>query len=417
MTITSNKKPLGIYVHIPFCLQRCPYCGFYSNAVLREGAPEETREYFGLLVKELEFRAEPIKDLYYVDSIYFGGGTPSLADPSLISGLLSEVSGMFTVTDGCEISMESNPGTLDGNSLKGYREAGVNRLSIGAQSFDDGILRKLGRIHDSSDIEAAFSLARGAGFDNISMDLMFSVPGMGMDEWARSLESMLGLGPEHVSFYGLQIEDGTKYYDMLTAGEIKETGDEEDREMYRHAVGILKDNGYRHYEISNAALPGFECRHNMKYWTFEDYLGIGASSSSFMGGVRTTNKAGGHGEAVAALSEMPCGTDPAPGVDNGDGAPGLTQLFSERHVNSERDSAGEYCFTALRLPAGIDRNDFRRRYGKDVLDYFGISEAGTREHDEYAGYIKEGKIKEDAGSISLTESGIDISNGIMTLFI
>lgn len=414
-------KPLGIYIHTPYCVRRCPYCGFYSNAIGQSCL--DIADYFDLLKQELKLRSD-IADAYYVDSIYFGGGTPSLAEPELIGGMIDEIASVYDVTDDCEISMEANPGTLSGVSVKtqlahvaaagecggsgaeeapyfttadavsrlnAYRAAGVNRLSLGVQSFDDSVLRTLGRIHSADDARRAYSEAREAGFDNVSMDLMFGVPGQTGEIWESTVEELASMLPEHVSFYSLQIEEGTKFYNDYKMGDMVPVSDEEDRCMYHSAIEILREHGYRQYEISNAALPGRECRHNMKYWTFCDYLGIGASASSFMDGVRRTNPGTGYQDFVR------------------DGLP--ESGLPENHRNSDFDNAADYMITGLRLADGIDEEDFTSRFGKTVWEMYPDAKKELRE------FFDDGIIVEEDGRLYISEQGFDVSNKIMEVFV
>lgn len=405
-------KPLGIYIHIPFCLRRCPYCGFYSNACGNDGR-EEIYEYFKILRKELEFRRKEDEGPHLVDSIYFGGGTPSLAEPGLISEMIDEISSLYDVSDDCEISMEANPGTIAGDHesesyvvafgaekagnysgverLRSYRQAGVNRLSLGVQSFDDGVLRTLGRIHSADDARRAFDDSRTAGFDNVSMDLIFGVPGQTKATWADTIDELASMLPEHVSFYSLQIEEGTRFYKDYKMGDMIPVTDEEDRWMYHSAIQTLRGCGYRQYEISNAALPGKECRHNMKYWTFCDYLGIGASASSFMDGVRRTNPGAGYRDFADQ------------------GFPESELL--EDHMNSGFDNAADYMITGLRLTEGISEADFKARFGKSVWEMF------LDAQDELKEFAADGDIIEENGRLTVTEKGFDISNKILSLFV
>ena len=391
-------KNLGIYIHVPFCVRRCPYCGFYSSACGMNGYEEEISEYFRLLLRELDLRAQSLSAPYYVDSIYFGGGTPSLADPSLISGMIDHINGQFKVSTDCEISMEANPGTLTEYRLKAYRDAGVDRLSMGLQSFDDDVLRTLGRIHSSDDFIRCYEDARAAGFRNISADLMFGVPGQTLSVWEDTVEKLASMLPEHISFYSLQIEEETPFYNEYKMGDMKPVSDEEDREMYHTAIRILKDHGYSQYEVSNAALPGHECRHNLKYWTFCDYLGLGASASSFMDGVRWTDPGDGYDDFVRrGLPE--------------DG------LYEYRR-NTDFDNAADYMITGLRLSSGVDENDFRTRFGKSVWEMFPDA------RDELKEFFDGGAVVEEEGAatgqsqrLRITECGFDISNRIMECFV
>lgn len=393
-----TMRPLGIYVHIPYCVRRCPYCGFYSNAADGDAdLSQDIENYFGLLKKELEFRKANSDSSYYVDSVYFGGGTPSLAKPALIGGLIDKISSLYDVSDDCEISMEANPGTLSGKQnppadrLRAYKSAGVNRVSIGAQSFDDDVLRTLGRIHTAGDAQRAFDDARAAGFDNVSMDLMFGVPGQTEETWESTVGILVSMLPEHVSFYSLQIEEDTKFYQDYKMGDMVPVTDEADRRMYHTAIQLLKDNGYEQYEISNAALPGHECRHNMKYWTFRDYLGIGASASSFMNGIRRTNP--GTEYNVFALDGFP---------DSG---------LYENHANSDFDNAADYMITGLRLIHGINEPDFKDLFGRTVWEVFPDA------RDDLQMLFESGDIVEESGRLYITEQGFDISNKILSVFV
>ena len=403
MTADNDKRQkLGIYVHIPFCVQRCPYCGFYSNA---GRSPAEIHDYFGLLKNELGIKKALMEHGYTVDSVYFGGGTPSLADTDDIAGLIDEIRGSFSLADDAEISLEYNPGTLSGSKLAALRAACVDRLSIGAQSFDDEILGTLGRIHSKEDTIRAFYDAREAGFSNINLDLMFAVPGMSMASWESTLASTLELGPEHVSYYSLQIEEGTEFYNDYRSGKLDVIPDGIDREMYHRTLDMLEAGGYGQYEISNSSLPGFECRHNLKYWTFADYLGIGASASSFIGGVRTTNA---FDEYFRLMTGAP---DDIHHEDGEELEKFVMGLSSEHHRNSGFDDMSEYVFTALRLKKGVDLGDFRERFG------MGLYEAFPEAKEELGSFIDGGYIKEDAGKLRLTREGFDISNKIMSLFV
>ena len=384
-------KPLGIYIHIPFCVRRCPYCGFYSNACGGEDHSEEIETYFDILKRELGFRKRNMGSYYYVDSIYFGGGTPSLVEPSLIYDMIEDVAAQFKVSDDCEVSMEANPGTVDKSRLEAYRDAGVNRLSLGVQSLNDGVLKTLGRIHDAKAARRAFDDARAAGFDNISVDLMFGVPGQTEDIWEETVREAASMLPEHVSFYSLQIEEGTKFYNDYKMGDMVPVTDEEDRQMYHAAIRILREYGCEQYEISNAALPGRECRHNLKYWTFCDYLGIGASASSFTDGVRRTNP----GERYREYADAGFPED----------------KLVENHVNSDFDNASDYMITGLRLAEGIDTVDFRNRFGKSVWDMFPEAKI------ELSGFFNSGDLAEREDHLYITEKGFDISNRIMTCFV
>ena len=370
------KKPLGLYIHIPFCAAKCPYCGFYSKPPAAGESPEETagkrREYVKRVIED----TKELGPGRIVDTVYIGGGTPSILAPELIEDILEAARESFEVCSDAEISIEVNPGTVTGEKLKTYRKAGINRLSIGCQSLDDKVLKDLGRIHTAAQFKETFRLARGAGFENISCDLMFSVPGCTEEIWRETVRELVNMAPEHISFYSLQIEEGTVFYDRYRRGEFDEAPDETDRKMYHEALSILRDAGYVQYEISSAAKPGFQCRHNIKYWTLAEYIGIGDLASSYIDGKRMTNPP-----------------------------------FYEYHENTAADDMSEYVFTGLRMNDGIGLDDFRKRFGRGLFEAF---PEGKR---ELAPFVREGDVSMEGGRIKITEKGFDISNKIMAIFV
>ena len=273
---------LGIYIHIPFCLRKCPYCDFYSVA----NDNKETRERFlSALCKEIEYYGRG----QAVDTVFFGGGTPSILSGGEIERIMSKLREMYRITPDAEISMECNPATASPEKLTTYKEAGINRLSIGAQSFDEDVLKTLGRLHDVSAIGDTVAAARQAGFENISLDLMFGIPGQTQETWQETVKRAMALKPEHISFYSLEFMEDTPFWKMLREGRLEETEAEADRRMYEAALELMAAGGYNQYEISNAALKGRECRHNLKYWNLDQYLGFGPSAHSFAGNVRRSN--------------------------------------------------------------------------------------------------------------------------------
>lgn len=367
------KKKLGIYIHIPFCLAKCKYCGFYSRGDADEA---EMAEYVESLLNDIDEYGRVYGAEYIVDTIFIGGGTPSILPSPYIGEILERVRANFVVEADAEISIESNPKTLTYENLLSYRKAGVNRLSIGVQSLNDDCLRSLGRVHTTTDFRRNFIMAREAGFDNINMDLMFAIPGHTLETWEETLDEAIALGPEHISFYSLQIEEGTPFYDMYRRGEFDQVPDDIDREMYHRAIAKLKAAGYEHYEISNCAKPGKACRHNLKYWSMEDYLGIGSSASSYMKGVR--------------FAEAP---------------------LMEFHENDFDDEVSEFVFTGLRKTCGISFDDFRSRYRREFWDVFG------ERKEELAPYVEAGQLIETEEGLRLSEAGFDISNAIMAIFV
>ena len=393
----------GIYVHIPFCLKKCFYCDFFSMPV---DSLSLRREYTRALLYEIAFYGEKYGKNLTVDSIFFGGGTPSLMEPGFIDSIIKALKKSFDVEERCEITMECNPATLTEDKLRGYKTAGVNRLSIGAQSFDDDILANLGRLHRSADIVENFETARQVGFDNINLDLMFAVPGLVTKEWRRTVKKALSLKPEHLSFYSLEIAEGTVFDRMISDGKLKETPEDMDRRMYAACIEELCRAGMVHYEISNAALPGRECRHNLKYWGFADYLGLGASAHSFINRVRFSNVSNIE-QYIAAMERQDMGKGCKLGDSNVYGA-GSVDFY---HINSQKDSISEYTFTALRTKKGVMLRDFERKFKIAFWEVF------SREKSKFEEYVRNGYAVSDSQHIGLTHKGINISNKIMALFV
>ena len=421
---TTQAKKLGVYVHIPFCASKCAYCDFLSFA---DTSLELQDAYINALTNEIKAHAFVYSekyignksvgyyDEYAVDSIFIGGGTPSILDADKITDILDAIRQNFNVELDCEISIEANPNTISNTysdlnlvsdmtpeaKLYKYLQAGINRISIGAQSFDDNVLSVMGRTHTAKDITESFFLARNAGFKNINIDLMSGTFGQDIDILKDTLNRTIELSPEHISFYSLQVEEGTKFFDMFKAGQYKnqsgqftklgktEKLDKLDREMYHTALEQFEKTGYVHYEISNVAKSGYECRHNIKYWTMEDYLGVGIGAHSYISGKRFGNirdihayieNAGQHG-------------------------------FDFVHKNEIYDDISEYVFTGLRLTNGITLGDFERRFKMQLQGVY------SKEWKQIEKYIADGMLIMSDGRLRLSKAGIDISNTIMSEFV
>lgn len=405
-------RNIGIYIHIPFCLRKCPYCDFYSVAEVQQGKAETDAmrgRFVKAICREIEAGgrkygfAAPEGESRQVDTIFFGGGTPSLLSADELEGILTAVKKSFPIWENAEISMECNPATASAARLAAYRNLGINRLSIGAQSFDDGVLRILGRLHSSADTLRTVEEARRAGFDNISLDLMFAIPDQTEEIWKDTLRQALELDPQHISFYSLEFMDGTPFTRQLEKGEIAETEAEADRKMYRMALDILEEGGFGQYEISNAAHGiGNVCRHNMKYWGLEEYLGFGPSAHSYMVG---SDGRGMRFNNVSSIEKyLKSWEDHLEDV----GASAV-EAFSE---NTLIDDVSEYIFTGLRKNSGIDLGDFRRRFGKDLWEFY-----GDQVREEFEEYAEGGFAVETDEKIRLTVKGMNISNRIMALFV
>lgn len=380
--MTMATKP-GIYIHIPFCVRKCKYCAFLSMA-----ASENTIDnYLRALERELSSYSDKMADREF-GSIYFGGGTPSLLEPEKIAEILDCISKNFNITENAEITLEANPGTLGETEedvckkLQGYLKAGINRLSMGVQSMNDDRLKFLGRIHNAETVRRDYEIARKCGFDNISLDLITAVPGMSLDDALSDVRQIAELGPNHISMYTLQLEEGTPLYEDWARGDFELIDDELDRRMYHECSNLLEELGYHRYEISNFAKDGYEAVHNSKYWNMTEYLGVGLGASGFIDGIRYRN--------TDSMEEY------------------LREEFvAERHENTTHDNISEAVFTGLRRREGIVFGDicedFKGYYSdiwNDIIEY------------EQEGYL----ILDDNG-MKLTDKGIDISNTIMALFV
>ncbi len=283
-------KSLSIYIHVPFCAKKCAYCDFTSFS----GREADWRRYFDEILTEIRLWSEVtdfglLREEYQVKTVFIGGGTPTLVDAGYIEKTLDACRDIAPFEADAEITIEGNPGTLTPDRLVAYRRAGVNRLSLGAQSFDDGLLRSLERIHTAGQIGQAVTMARETGFDNINLDLMYALPGQRMEHWTDTLDAAVALGVPHISAYSLIVEPGTQMAARVASGAATLPGDDAVNAMQRQAISRLNAAGFRRYEISNYAVPGCECRHNLVYWNRGDYLGLGCAAHSLLGGRRFHN--------------------------------------------------------------------------------------------------------------------------------
>ena len=322
-----------------------------------------------------------------ISTIYIGGGSPSCIGVEQLCRLVDAVYEHFEVCGRVEFTVEANPGQVGGAWLERMKGCGVNRLSFGAQSFDEGELKLLGRAHGVEDVYAAFELARGAGYDNLSIDLMFALPGGTVEVFAESLDAAVGLGVEHVSAYSLSYEEGSDFMRELLAGRIERVCEEVDRAMYERAIEVLAGAGYEHYEISNFAKAGFECRHNMAYWANDDYIGIGPSAASWFGGKRYTN--------VADIGEYVAGID------------SLGRAVAESSEPTVIEVACETAVLNLRRRAGIDVHEFVKRTGYEVFGLFG----GEISCNAQAGLLE---VCDDR--VRLTDEGIMVADRVLADF-
>ena len=372
----------GIYIHVPFCWQRCHYCDFYSTLNL-----DKRKEFTEKIIIELRNRNDFISDRK-TDTIYFGGGTPSLLEPVDISAIICEIKSVFNLSPGAEITLEANPDDIDKDYLDSIRRAGINRLSIGIQSFDDKDLKLMNRRHDSKGAVRSVMDAYSSGFENISIDLIYGLPGQGREDWLVNLEKAVELGPEHISAYNLTYEKGTNFYRWLKEGKIMETDDEISLNMFQKCDELLEGAGYEHYEISNYARDGKYSRHNNKYWFGEQYLGLGPSAHSYNGETRSWN--------VSNLRKW---------LDTDIGSPG----FSSLEEIDDQTARNEMIMTRLRTKWGIPEGEYIKKFGPQSWDEL-LQMAKS--------FLIRSQMEKTKTGLAITEKGKFLSDGIIAeLFI
>jgi oxygen-independent coproporphyrinogen III oxidase len=375
----------GIYIHIPFCRSRCSYCDFATG--MYEG--ESAENYVRALTAEIS-RWQEVESPSAADTIYFGGGTPSLLTPSQIERILKAVHGRFEIVEGAEVTMEMNPAAisnsdeLSNQKLSDFRRLGINRASFGAQTFDDRELKQLGRTHTAADIPSTLERLRESGFENINFDLIAGLPGQTLAGWKRNLAEALNLRPVHLSLYLLDVHEGTPLADQIHSGMRPKPDDDLAGEMYQLTLEKVDAAGYEHYEISNFCLPGFESRHNIKYWNGAPYYGFGCSAHSYDGGRRRWASERDVARYVQLIELK------------------QTPIIERTDLNDE-EARSESIFLGLRLMRGLDLEDYRTRFGSDLLDRYDADLSRLREA---------GLIEIDEGLMRLTRRGALLSNEV-----
>jgi len=372
--------PRAAYVHIPFCISKCRYCAF--NSVVGDNSSYES--YTAAVIREIEMSEVMPKPL---ETVYFGGGTPTVLGADRLLRIFDTLSNHLRVSRYAEITIEANPDTVNVDLLAALRKAGFNRLSVGIQSFDDNLLKVLGRTHNSAKAVQAVCDAKDCGFDNISIDLIYALPYQTPADWQHDLESAIEIEPKHISLYELSIEDGTPFAEFCASGELGLPCEDDQVEMYSIARHILADSSYEHYEISNFAMKGYRSRHNQVYWRNEAYYGFGAGASSYIGGVRATN----HSDICTYMKLISTGMSAAAYVEKLDA----------------KDALGETIMLGLRMLDGVSLKRLNERFGLRVEDLYSR---------EISDFVERGLIDISDGCIKLTAPGLLLANEVAMAF-
>jgi oxygen-independent coproporphyrinogen-3 oxidase len=379
---SPSRDPLGLYVHVPFCTAICNYCNFNRGLF---DAPVKER-YVASLIREIE--GVGTVGRRQADTIYFGGGTPSLLDPDEVAHIIGACERTFDIADEREVTLEANPESITVERLAAYRAAGVNRLSIGVQSLRNEELQRLSRLHDSARARKAVDEARAAGFDNVSLDLMMWLPGQNVGEWLESVDEAMALGPEHMSLYLLEVYPNLPLKDEMVRAGWLQAPDDDAAEMYVTAMDRLEAAGYQQYEISNVARPGRRSRHNLKYWTDGEWYGFGCGAHSTTAGERRKN--------VSSTAEYISRVDRS--------EPVVTEV--RRLADKER--LGDALFTGLRLTEGVDLAAIRARYRVDVWQRYGR---------DLQPHVRAGLLHHDSGRLRLSRHGMLLAHEVMVVFV
>ena len=397
----SHSPGLGLYVHVPFCKTKCPYCDFNTY----QGIESQMGSFLEAVTGELRLWGQALGNLP-VRTVFFGGGTPSYLPDGDIAAILDTAAGAFAIDAGAEITIEANPGDLDASACRGLLRQGVNRLSIGVQSLDNGLLQLLGRRHTADGAIEAFQTARAAGFDNVNLDLMYGLPNQSLAQWEDTIERLAALSPEHISLYALTLEEGTPMRVWADQGKIPEPDPDMAADMYALARRVLAESGYLHYEISNWAQPGRESRHNLIYWRNEPYLGVGPGAHSRLGEYRfwTVLSPRDYASRAAQWQQSPASRWPA------FGEPELREARTVEgweHIDADTACA-ETMFLGLRLLDGLDLSQASAAVGEDLA---------ARYRAEIEELLTLGLLRREGDTIRLDESAYLIANQVFTRFL
>lgn len=374
---------LGLYIHVPFCAQKCYYCDFNSYKI----NSNQKKEYLINIEREMKFYKEEFKDKCF-DTVFFGGGTPSILTVSELKELVNNINENFNIKNDAEITIECNPGTINREKLEAMKKMGINRLSIGLQATQNYHLKSIGRIHTYEEFEKNYYDALDIGFENINIDLMYALPNQKTQEWKDTLDKIIKLNPSHISAYSLILEEGTKLYDMYQNKEFELLDEDTDINMYNYTIDTLKRYGYNQYEISNYSKEDLECKHNIIYWKCDNYLGLGPGASGFIGDTRYSNI-----EDICEYNKCI--------MQN-------IRPVSEEIELTKKDKIEEFIFMGLRMNEGINIDVFKERFDTDFYDIY---------QEVMDKLIKRELVRFDGKNISLTQKGREISNSVFIEFL
>lgn len=374
---------LGLYIHVPFCAQKCYYCDFNSYKI----NSNQKKEYLINIEREMKFYKDEFKDKCF-DTVFFGGGTPSILTVDELQELVNNINENFNIKKDAEITIECNPGTINREKLEAMKKMGINRLSIGLQATQNYHLKSIGRIHTYEEFEKNYYDALDIGFENINIDLMYALPNQKTQEWKDTLDKIIKLNPSHISAYSLILEEGTKLYDMYQNKEFKLLDEDTDINMYNYTIDTLKRHGYNQYEISNYSKEDLECKHNIIYWKCDNYLGLGPGASGFIGDTRYSNI-----EDICEYNKCI--------MQN-------IRPVSEEIELTKKDKIEEFIFMGLRMNEGINIDIFKERFDTDFYDIY---------QEVMDKLIKRELVRFDGKNISLTQKGREISNSVFIEFL
>ena len=379
-----EKQPLGLYIHIPYCIHKCGYCDFNSHVIKQD----EIDTYVDALIVEMNHYAEKYSPGKIIKTIFLGGGTPTTLTIYQLERILNECEKQFKVAPDAEITIEANPATIDIEQLKSIRQTGYNRISIGVQSFDETELKLLDRAHGPEEIHSTVDRARKAGFNTLSLDLMFAIPNQSLSTWESNLRQALDKNPEHLSTYNLTIEQGTAFSKLQSNGKLTMPDDDHQLELYKRTIGLLTKKGFHHYEISNFARPGKECKHNITYWKNTNTLGLGAGASSYMDGVRFKNVSL-PAHYIRKVADKQAAVEHSESLES-------------------RQAMGETIMLGLRLLQGISIHQFEKRFQISFKNFFGNITSTLKEKELVT-------IEDD--HLRLSKKGLFLADSVILEFI